>query len=57
MKPNRYKLAYKIFLTLIVGYYAYSMYVGKLFYEFSTQSQWDGSNARSTSGVNRFYHK
>ncbi|MDZ7935329.1 MAG: hypothetical protein U5M51_10270 [Emticicia sp.] len=53
---NRYKIMYAAFLMLIVGYFAYSLQVGKLFYEFSTKKQWDGSNTR-TSGVNRFYHK
>lgn len=53
---NRYKIMYAAFLMVIVGYFAYSLQVGKLFYEFSTKSQWDGSNTR-TSGVNRFYHK
>lgn len=55
---NPYKIGFTIALVLLVGYYAYSLYVGKLFYELSTSSQWETShNSHSSARVNRFYHK
>lgn len=53
MKP---KLIYTAFLVIVASIFAYSLYNGKLFYEFNTTKQWDSSTTRS-SGVNRFYHK
>lgn len=54
---NKYKIGYAAFLVVLVGYFAYTLYVGKLFYELNTSSQWDSANGSNSTRANRFYHK
>jgi hypothetical protein len=54
---NKYKIGYTAVLVVLVGYFAYTLYVGKLFYELNTSSQWDSANGHNGVRSNRFYHK
>jgi hypothetical protein len=54
---NKYKIGYAVILSVLVAYFGYSLYVGKLFYELRTDNQWDKANGHNSARVNRFYHK